>query len=104
MITIVNNTHLVNDGYTHSRVTNIRLRFPVEVTFIEGADQTIRADGQELEIHNVGNSIIAHQSATSADVNRVITGTGASATVAPGGVVRLRYDEAKTSPVSRWRL
>lgn len=63
-----------------------------------GAPQT----GRELRIVNVGsfNIALANQSASSTDVNRIITGTGANIILGPDDVVNLWYD----GTTARWRV
>lgn len=59
-------------------------------------------DGRRVQIFNVGaqNLIVANQSASSTAANRVITGTGASVTIAADGAARLVYD----GTTARWRF
>lgn len=58
-------------------------------------------DGKWMVIANVGsfNLVLANQNASSTTTNRIITGTGASITIAPDEQVRLIYD----STTGRWR-
>jgi hypothetical protein len=50
------------------------------------------------------NLIIANQNAGSTDVNRIITASGADATVAPDVSVTLQFDSTAASGVGRWRI
>lgn len=59
------------------------------------------SDGKWMAIANVGSFslVLANQSASSAAANRIITGTGASITIAPDEQVRIIYD----ATTQRWR-
>ena len=58
--------------------------------------------GRVLWIHNVGaqNIVLAHQSASSKDINRMISGTAAAITLGANDSARLYYD----STTQRWRI
>ena len=59
-------------------------------------------DGRRLLLINAGSNdiVFANQSASSQEVNRIITGTGGSVTVAADNLIQLWYD----STTQRWRV
>lgn len=59
-------------------------------------------DGRTIRVINVGaqDIVLQNQNASSTDINRIITGTGADITVAADDVVQLHYD----GTTQRWRV
>ncbi len=79
----------------------------VAIRLLSDASRTITGltggvDGRRLLLINAGSNdiVFANQSASSQEVNRIITGTGASVTVAADNLFQLWYD----SMTQRWRI